>query len=278
LGETKRRWHLDKGTEKREELVKMINWVLVVASYVWMIIVLFFWRRSPSEIKPHLRLTFLVAVLMAVYMSVRIAFIGEDGSVPDVIAAIGVFAFFTHTAALFHAVFIYSRALLVFKNAADTDHLTGLLNRRGFESSCQKLGANGQEQCYAVVMLDLLNFKSINDTKGHAFGDRALRSMAHIMIEIARDKDILSRYGGDEFLLLLRDTGKEGAERVIKKLKESLRQRHGLIVNSGIAIYPDDGLDLDQLIEIADERMYIDKTQSSAVATSWRCARHDYEH
>jgi len=245
----------------------MIHWVLVAASYIWMIIVLYFWRRSPSEIKPHLRLTFLVAVLMATYMTFRAALIEHDGSVPDIIGGIGICAFFTHTASLFHAVFIYSKALFHFKNAANTDYLTGLLNRRGFENSCQNCNANGLGIRYAVVMVDLLNFKAFNDTKGHAFGDKALRVLARTMIETMREHDILSRYGGDEFLLLLRDIGKQGAELVINRFKESLRKRHGLLVNSGIAVFPDDSLDLDQLIKIADERMYSDKRQGSAEAS-----------
>lgn len=238
----------------------MVDWVLVAASYIWMMIVLFFWRRSPSEIKSHLRLTFLVAILMAAYMTFRAVLKEQDGNIPEAIKGIGVFAFFTHTASLFHAVFIYSRALLFFRNAANTDYLTGLLNRRGFEHSCcQECSDNGLGICYAVVMLDILNFKFINDAKGHAFGDKALRALARTMIETMRKRDILSRYGGDEFLLVLRDTGRERAEHVINRFMECLHQRHGLTVNCGIAVFPEDSLDLEQLIKIADERMYSDK-------------------
>lgn len=240
----------------------MVDWLLVAASYIWLIIALFFWLRSPSEIKSHLRLTLLVAILLATYMTLRAVFIEPDGSMPEIIKGMGIFVFFTHTASLFHAVFIYSRALFFFRNAANTDYLTGLLNRRGFEHSCREGHSTELGPRYVVVMIDLLNFKSINDTKGHVFGDKTLRLLARTMIETMRERDILSRYGGDEFLLVLRDTGKEGAEQVVNRFKERLQRRHSLVVNCGIAAFPEDSLELEQLIRIADERMYYDKMQS----------------
>jgi diguanylate cyclase (GGDEF)-like protein len=84
---------------------------------------------------------------------------------------------------------------------AMTDGLTGLMNRRSFENRARSLRSNGVD--YALVMADLDHFKGLNDTYGHEVGDRALRVFAETVRESVRTEDLVCRYGGEEFTVLL---------------------------------------------------------------------------
>lgn len=107
--------------------------------------------------------------------------------------------------------------------SASSDPLTGIANRRHFEHAleeelvrCRRTGRD-----MAVAILDLDCFKELNDTGGHEAGDRALVALADIWMQHARKSDLLARYGGDEFALLLRDCDAHGAEEGVRRLVES---------------------------------------------------------
>ncbi len=150
--------------------------------------------------------------------------------------------------------------------SAELDALTQLANRTTLLDRFGQALANARRHGarFALLFLDLDNFKQLNDAYGHAFGDRALRLVADRLVAAVRTVDTVSRYGGDEFLVLLAELNQPGdAETVAEKLIEALgapAELDGHVVSLsasvGIAIYPDDGDDFDTLVARADAAMY----------------------
>jgi diguanylate cyclase (GGDEF)-like protein len=101
-----------------------------------------------------------------------------------------------------------------------TDGLTGLMNRRSFENRARILRSNGTD--YAFVMADLDHFKGLNDTHGHETGDRALRVFAETLRESVRAEDLVCRYGGEEFTVLLPGVDLAEAVEIMDRVRESL--------------------------------------------------------
>jgi diguanylate cyclase (GGDEF)-like protein/putative nucleotidyltransferase with HDIG domain len=155
--------------------------------------------------------------------------------------------------------------------AALTDRLTSLTNSRGLATAFDNaMGqAVAQSESLAVLMLDIDEFKAINDLYGHAAGDRALREVARVLSQSIRAKDICARYAGDEFVLVLRGCGGPEAERRARSIQamfEAVRfspepsRLQTLQISVGAAAYPADGASLETLLVIADRRMYRDKS------------------
>ena len=158
--------------------------------------------------------------------------------------------------------------------AANFDLLTGLPNRRQF---CEKTDvsinkAKELDSSLAVIFIDLDDFKSLNDSYGHGFGDRVLESVGGRLRAVTRENDFLARIGGDEFLLLLEGFAsaelKPAVEGVLRRLQEASNQAIQidereifLSASMGIAIYPDDGLDGETMIRNADIAMYVAKRE-----------------
>ena len=107
------------------------------------------------------------------------------------------------------------------KLQADTDPLTGLLNRRAMENQVRSLRTEGAP--FALAMVDLDHFKDLNDTYGHDTGDRALRLFARVMTSVVRDHDIVSRHGGEEFVIVLPGTDAASATPVLHRIRERLK-------------------------------------------------------
>ena len=155
--------------------------------------------------------------------------------------------------------------------SAELDALTQLANRTTLLDRFGQALANARRHgaSFALLFLDLDNFKPLNDAYGHAFGDRVLRLVADRLVSAVRRVDTVSRHGGDEFLVLLADLDQPGdARTVAEKLIEALAapaELGGLVVSLtasvGIAIYPDDGDDFDTLVARADAAMYKAKRQ-----------------
>ncbi len=142
---------------------------------------------------------------------------------------------------------------------AGTDGLTGLLNRSEFLSHAGHQVTKGRS---ALILADLDNFKDVNDTYGHPSGDRALRAFADACSGIVRSTDLVGRYGGDEFILLLPSTDLERAEHVAAQIRGRLRLADADFpmptASFGIAAtHPD--VDLDTSIASADEALYLAK-------------------
>ena len=155
--------------------------------------------------------------------------------------------------------------------SAELDALTQLANRTTLLDRFGQALANARRHgaWFALLFLDLDNFKQLNDAYGHAFGDRVLRLVADRLVSAVRRVDTVSRHGGDEFLVLLAELNHPGdAQTVAEKLIEALgapAELDGHVVSLtasvGIAIYPDDGDDFDTLVARADAAMYKTKRQ-----------------
>lgn len=107
---------------------------------------------------------------------------------------------------------------------ANTDPLTGALNRRSFYTIVEKrmIFSEVNKRPYTLVFIDLDNFKTVNDSLGHAEGDKVLKSVVNTLQAQIRNSDLLARLGGDEFLLLLMDIDKTQAINIIQRLQSSL--------------------------------------------------------
>lgn len=150
---------------------------------------------------------------------------------------------------------------------AEHDVLTGLLNRGAISRRSQELLAlarrGGRSLC--IVVADGDNFKECNDRAGHAYGDEVLRAAAECLQRSCRESDVIGRIGGDEFLIILPDTGVDGALRFCARLLEEVKSRRQAwellgpvlpTLSLGVAVFPDHGSDVDELIRIADSAMY----------------------
>src|SRR3954447_25289516 len=152
---------------------------------------------------------------------------------------------------------------------ATRDPLTGLLNHREFHEAvareldmCRRGGG-----AVSVVLLDLDGFKQVNDTAGHAAGDRVLIAAGDALRSCCRDNDLAFRIGGDEFALVLHGTSANGAEPVTKRATAAiagLDRRVG--VSYGIGEWPADGPTKDSVLSSADERLYAMKRTARAKA------------
>jgi diguanylate cyclase (GGDEF)-like protein len=124
------------------------------------------------------------------------------------------------------------------------------------------------------MFLDLNGFKKVNDTYGHEVGDLLLKTLGGLLKECIRNEDTLSRISGDEFVILLEDMSYEHAEKVAQKIHAKLARPvliHDIELNIGlslgIAVYPDDGTEMSEILGKADARMYEAKEQSKGVMT-----------
>jgi len=151
---------------------------------------------------------------------------------------------------------------------AVTDPLTGLYNRRLFEESFEKElnRARRYGQPLGLVILDLHRFKEVNDKHGHPRGDEVLRATATTLKKALRTSDSAFRIGGDEFALLLPQTDSAQAlalsrrvETVFLEMVQPLQLAVSVGMDHGVAIFPQDAEQADQLIRIADERLYRQK-------------------
>jgi diguanylate cyclase (GGDEF)-like protein len=153
-----------------------------------------------------------------------------------------------------------------------TDPLTGLANRealiRRVEDRIVQQRRRGDPRPFGVLFIDINHFKKINDEFGHDIGDAVLQELASRLTAAVRTDDLVARFAGDEFLVLLDSVDRrEDAERVCANLEELLRQPLEVLTGSaslapalgaaiGVAIYPEDGQDVDTLIRHADQQMY----------------------
>jgi diguanylate cyclase (GGDEF)-like protein/putative nucleotidyltransferase with HDIG domain len=151
--------------------------------------------------------------------------------------------------------------------SAATDPLTGLANRRAFE---ERLDARlaGESSAFAVLMLDVDDLKQVNDAQGHAAGDAVLVEVAGVLRSHVREGDIVTRWGGDEFVLLVDGLDRVGAVSLARRVGGTLLaggdRSRSISVSLGTACYPADGSSRDTLLAAADRSMYADKRQRVA--------------
>jgi diguanylate cyclase (GGDEF)-like protein len=157
------------------------------------------------------------------------------------------------------------------KQQANVDELTGLYNRRFVEDYARKLLAMARRQGHplGIIMMDLDHFKEINDIYGHEVGDRVLRQFAKTVTLAVREANVASRYGGEEFLVVLPETVPQGCMLVAERIRKAVERMvvpsgtekplPQLTVSLGIAIYPEHGQGLEELLQASDKALYESK-------------------
>ena len=158
------------------------------------------------------------------------------------------------------------RLMETLRESSLRDAMTGLNNRRFLEEYIETLTASTRRKQthIAILMLDLDHFKMINDTYGHDAGDAVLKALAHVIKTTVRASDIVIRYGGEEFMVVLQDTNSAYAISVAEKIRasvESMRIPHGGIalqrtISIGVADFPGDSNTFWQAVKFADVALY----------------------
>jgi diguanylate cyclase (GGDEF)-like protein/putative nucleotidyltransferase with HDIG domain len=175
------------------------------------------------------------------------------------------------------------------KRHSEHDSLTGVYNHRMLHvlleqemSRARRFGGT-----FSLVMVDVDGFKLLNDTYGHPAGDRVLQQVARLFSDKTRSADLVGRYGGDEFLLILPETNGEGAAKVASHLRSAVASYpfpspEGLAVpirlSFGISTYPENGQDGRQLLTYADERLYDSKRRGGNTVTRKKSPKAYEEH
>lgn len=144
-----------------------------------------------------------------------------------------------------------------------TDLLTKSLNKITILNTIEKLISSKKDNVFSILMFDIDNFKTINDSFGHVTGDMCLKTLAHIASSNIREVDYLGRYGGDEFIIVLPSLGSNEAKFVAERFKKKVNETSNpkFTVSIGIATYPNDGQTVKDLISAADKGLYKSKSR-----------------
>ena len=146
------------------------------------------------------------------------------------------------------------------KQVSQTDMLTGLYNRSSAEARIRRiLDQSSQDQNHALLLLDLDDFKGINDTYGHQVGEQAIREVADKLRSLFRKSDVLGRWGGDEFLVLVRDIADSNTLEEERRQLSTFRVGTGTALSTGFGFYPREVGNFYDLFAIADQRLYLAK-------------------
>ncbi len=153
--------------------------------------------------------------------------------------------------------------------AATTDRMTNLFNKYFFIDKLKKQIAYSKRYNtkFSLLMIDVDNFKRVNDTYGHTVGDEVLKFIAFKVVSSVRENDIAARYGGEEFITLLFESGREDAYAVAERMRSAVEEevfelediKINLSISIGVSSYPFDASDWLELIKIADQRLYVAK-------------------
>lgn len=151
------------------------------------------------------------------------------------------------------------------ENSVYTDNFTGLYSKKRFEELCSSVLASRENDKCVMMVIDLDYFKSVNDNHGHMAGDEVLLSFSRHLSSVIRKKDIVARFGGDEFVLLLLDVsgieiGKQKAEEILR-LQDNT---YGVTKSIGISLFPDMGRSYEELFRKADKALYKAKQKRNA--------------
>lgn len=149
------------------------------------------------------------------------------------------------------------------------DNLTGLYNKNFFEEELSRLDTKRQLPV-SLIMGDINGLKLINDAFGHGMGDGALKKMAEIMTNSFRDEDIISRVGGDEFVVLLPKTSEETAKKIVERIKQKCENNPldyiKISISFGVATKVEEDEDIQKILKKAEDRMYFKKLTESKTA------------
>lgn len=148
------------------------------------------------------------------------------------------------------------------KNQAETDSLTGLANRRALNEVLASISQEKRQ--YSILSIDIDYFKKVNDTFGHDIGDEVLKQTSSTLKEFCRDRDLVCRVGGEEFLLLLPETEISEAKNIAERIRTTIEHSEftkniKITVSIGAAQFDESNTNAQNIIKLADERLYISK-------------------
>ncbi len=173
----------------------------------------------------------------------------------------GILQFASYAVLLGGALFDNAQLLERVREMAASDPLTGLANFRRLvdvvDAEIQRSSRSGRS--FAVLLFDLNGLKQINDKFGHLVGSRAICRFANVLRVHSRAIDTCARYGGDEFVLILPETGPEAAQEVIRRINDRMAhdtEKPPVSAGVGMAIFPQDGETIDELLAFADQGLY----------------------
>lgn len=200
--------------------------------------------------------------------------VGLTGYYLDIVLQVGFAGLLWLGAALFLAAAGFSTGRLIqrLNLSSHTDFVTGLWNRRYFYLRLdeEEARATRKKTPLCVGMIDVDDFKAVNDTYGHAVGDILLSDLAAVFRKNTRATDIVTRWGGDEFAIIFPETSLKDAlevmERIRRKVDARFHSSHGLTISAGIIMIEPDQ-DIKDLLVKADQALYKAKTQKNAVIT-----------
>lgn len=157
------------------------------------------------------------------------------------------------------------------RTLASQDPLTKVANVSSFYKELGILESSASPS-FAVLVIDIDDLKTFNDVYGHQTGSDAIRLVARTLESVVRASDCVARFGGDEFVVILKDANRSGAQIVINRLREMLRREkltgapeERVEVSVGVALFGDDGSSSEELLAVADAAMYEDKRSRKAV-------------
>jgi diguanylate cyclase len=262
------------------------RWKLALETWVMIVFITWVIWNTGGIASPLMNLYLLVIIISAITLGKAVTLLE--------IALIGAFYFYiasfddiTYSYAefsrlmLYFAPFVlvaYITTLLVadlkkgrslFKELAETDDMTRLLNKRSFLPLLKQAAEQAIENSHSltVMMIDADNLKEINDQYGHQAGDKLIMTVAHAIGDCLRSSDIVCRYGGDEFVAVLPKVEPNKALELGERLRNAVcntsfdigGRRIAATVSVGIATYPTQVADVSQLMEKADESLYLSK-------------------
>ena len=147
-----------------------------------------------------------------------------------------------------------------------TDGLTGIKTRRFFWEALSAEWKRGSRsgRAFSVVLIDLDKFKEVNDTMGHFEGDLVLARVGRLLEQKSRQSNVVARYGGDEFIILMPETGPEQAQVLAERLRQwiatdPMLSEHHITGSFGVASFPMHGFSIEDIIRVADAGMYVSK-------------------
>lgn len=236
-------------------------WVMVFVNLLISLIITFKAVRRNGKLNYKLG-SIIVVIFIVIVDIVNYGTAYNYSSISYIVVAIYLFTLLVREAWEVRVKVEKESVIAKYKKLATIDRLTGVKNK---ETARQEVNRAIKNSKYGVFfMIDLDNFKSINDNFGHAYGDKVLVEVADKINLMFRSDDVVGRIGGDEFIVFVKNYGGNGwlegkASQLIRKIRKDY-EKNGMVIqvssSVGLALYPENGSDYDSLYKTADKAMY----------------------